>query len=687
MNDLEARLKLKARLPRTWSAFFERYGNFTSAQLAAIPSLLDGQNVMLCARTASGKTEAALAPLIERNHFDGGLQLLYITPTRALTSDLYGRLWLPLDTLRITLAIKTHDLTTFDPKHPAQVLITTPEAVDSLLAGHARVFIPLKAIILDELHLFDGTVRGDQLRVVLNRIRQIKAYAFARGETDHAYLQFVGLSATITHPAGTAARYFPNSVTVSLPEKRQIHADVLPLDGENADALRDYLDTFRAKGWKKALVFCNTRAEVEQYAAAIRPRSPFGNAVYVHYSNIAPKRRREIEERFAQDESAICFASSTLELGIDIGSIDTVIMIGAPGRSASFMQRMGRGNRRKRIIQIACFYRTLLEELLFRVLLDDAELPKLDENNGSFHPAVAIQQIFSLIKQSPQGAVRVNSLAPLFAEMLSAQDLEAIIGQLAELQFLQAGKPGEWKAGERLNRLLDEQNSAQTDISIYSNIGGGASTIAIRNQHTDEVVANVQGSWLYGDHLTLEGRPFDIHWQDQETIWIAPRPSPEQSKKPIFLSTRQPLSYEIASRLALHLNLSLGDVFLTQAEDGWYLFHWLGDVYGNILLELLRYRYHAEETTHSGLCLRLPEPIAALPVWSEPQIATCVGDHYRQLETLLSFGPFQRYLPETLRRRCVLEQINLPRLSHVLSSLKLITQSDQLAIDPFSLVR
>ncbi|MCQ3929154.1 MAG: hypothetical protein DPW16_01735 [Chloroflexi bacterium] len=683
MNDLGARLKLKTRLPRTWSAFFERYGNFTSAQLAAIPPLLDGRNVMLCARTASGKTEAAVAPLIERHYFDDELQLLYVTPTRALTSDLYGRLWLPLDMLRITLAVKTHDLTTFDPKHPAQVLITTPEAVDSLLASHARVFIPLKAVILDELHLFDGTVRGDQLRVILNRIRQIKAYAYAQGETDHAHLQFVGLSATIADPVGTAARYFPDAVTISLPEKRKIHAELLALDGENADALRDYLNTFRAKGWKKALVFCNTRAEVEQYAAAVRPRSPFGNAVYVHYSNIAPKRRREIEERFAQDESAICFASSTLELGIDIGGIDTVIMIGTPGSSASFMQRMGRGNRRKGTIQIACFYRTPLEEQLFRVLLEHSEL---DEPSGNFHPAVAIQQIFSLIKQSPQGGIRINSIASLFAEMLSVQDLEAIIGQLVELQFLQMGKPDEWKAGERLNRLFDEQNRAQTDISIYSNIGSGASTIAIRNQHTDEVLANVQASWLYRDHLTLEGRSFQIHWQDQETIWITPSSVSKQTVKPIFLSGRQRLSHEIANGLALHLHLSPGDVFQAQAEDGWYLFHWLGDVYGSILLELLRYRYHAEETTHLGLCLRLPEPISILPRWSESQIADCIGDHYLHLETLLSLGAFHRYLPQVLRRRCLLEQINLPRLSRILNALTLVTESDQLAIDPFSLL-
>lgn len=685
MSDFEARLKLKARLPRTWGAFFERHGNFTPIQLAAIPPLLAGQNVMLNAQTASGKTEAAIAPLIERNTFDDGLQLLYITPTRALAGDLNGRLRLPLERLRLSLAVKTHDLTTFDPKRPAQVLITTPEASDSLLASHARVFIPLKAIILDELHLFDGTVRGDQLRVILNRIREIKTYAFTQGKTDDPHLQVVGLSATISDPATTAKRYFPNPVVVSLPEKRRVHADLLPLASDNVEALRDYLYTFREKGWKKALVFCNTRAEIEQYAGAIRLHSPFGNAIYAHYSNIAPKRRREIEDRFAQDESAICFATSTLELGIDIGSIDIVMMVGAPGSSASFMQRMGRGNRRKRTIQIACFYRTLLEKLLFRVLLENTTFEEL---NGSFCSGVAIQQIFSLIKQSPQGAIRINSMAPLFNDMLSSQDLEFIIGRLVELQFLQAGKPGEWRAGQRLNRLLDEQKNHQTEISIHSNITGGPSTVVVRDQYTDEVVANVGESWLGNDQLTLEGRPFNIHWQNQETIWVTHHQLPEQNKKSVFMYARQPLSFEIASRLPLHLNLSLGEILLTQAEDySWYLFHWLGDVYGRIFLYLLRYRYHAEETSHSGLCLRLSDPITALPSWSESQIATCVTDHYRQLETLLPSSIFQRYLPETLRRRSIMAQINLPHLSHIFNSLTLTTDSGRMTIDPMNLIQ
>jgi len=122
MTDLAIRLALKGRLPRTWPAFFERHGNFTPAQLAAIPALLDGQHIILCAPTAGGKTEAAVAPLIERHcpplRTRQGPRILYLTPTRALANDLAARLAHPLESLGLTLGIKTRDQSTFRPNRP-----------------------------------------------------------------------------------------------------------------------------------------------------------------------------------------------------------------------------------------------------------------------------------------------------------------------------------------------------------------------------------------------------------------------------------------------------------------------------------------------------------------------------------------------------------------------------------------
>ncbi len=122
MSEHASRLALKARLKRTWTPFFERHGNFTAIQLAAIPAVLDGQNVVISAPTAQGKTEAAVAPLVERFRPDTGLTILYLTPTRALANDLLARLESPFQSLGLSVAIKTHDLNTFDPKRPALLL-------------------------------------------------------------------------------------------------------------------------------------------------------------------------------------------------------------------------------------------------------------------------------------------------------------------------------------------------------------------------------------------------------------------------------------------------------------------------------------------------------------------------------------------------------------------------------------
>ncbi|MFL5806834.1 MAG: DEAD/DEAH box helicase, partial [Roseiflexaceae bacterium] len=374
MTDLTARLALKARLPRTWPAFFERHGNFTPAQLAAIPALLDGHNIILSAPTAGGKTEAAVAPLIERHcppvRLRRGPRILYLTPTRALANDLMARLAHPLESLGLTLGIKTRDQTTFRPDRPPDLLITTPESADSILAARAKTFAGLRAIVLDELHLFDGTPRGDQLRMILSRIRRVRAYAAERGDAPDAAIQYAALSATLPAPEDAAARYFDGAVVIQIPGGRTIEAETLPIAPDSAAELSAYLATFRARGWRKALAFCNSRAEVEAYAMAVREHSPFGDAVYVHYSNIEARRRHEIEQRFAEADAAICFASSTLELGIDIGDIDVVILIGPPGSRGSFVQRVGRGNRRGGVTRVACFYRSPLERLLFAAILD-----------------------------------------------------------------------------------------------------------------------------------------------------------------------------------------------------------------------------------------------------------------------------------------------------------------------------
>src|SRR5947209_11005553 len=181
---------------------------------------------MVCAPTASGKTEAVIAPLIERHCLPGSPcpVILYLTPTKALVNDLAGRLSLPLENLRLSLGVKTRDVVTFRPSQPPDVLITTPESADSLLTTQAQLFANIRAIVIDELHLFDGTPRGDQLRVILNRIRRIRTYAAERRDSPGANIQYAALSASMSQPEAVAARYFPDAQVIEIAGARAIQA-------------------------------------------------------------------------------------------------------------------------------------------------------------------------------------------------------------------------------------------------------------------------------------------------------------------------------------------------------------------------------------------------------------------------------------------------------------------------------
>lgn len=691
MTDLQAQLELKARLPRTWPAFFARHGSFTATQLAAIPPLLDGANVMLCAPTAGGKTAAVLAPLIERHcppvRPPATLRILYLTPTRALVNDLHARLAPALELIGVTLGVKTRD-SAFRPTRAPDLLLSTPESLDSLLTSRAKFFTDLRAVVLDELHLFAGTARGDQLRVLLNRIRRIRAYAAAQGTAPDAALQVAALSATSAAPATMAAAYAQPVELIQVRGRRALEAEQFYLAPDDNAALRDYLATFRARGWRKALVFCNSRVEVEAYAAATRENSPFGSAVYVHYSNLEPQRRRDIETQFAADETAICFSSSTLELGIDIGSIDVVILIGPPGSPASFAQRIGRGNRRRGSTRVACFYRSALEELLFAALLAETEETRHSAPDQAapalapFRPSVAIQQIFSLIKQSPTAAVRLSELSELFAGMLSPDDLQAIVAQLRQRDYLKDGRPGEWRAGARLNKLYDEQSGTQVSLSIYSNIQiNEARLLAVRDQHTGETVARVETSWFDRELMTLEGRPVNIEWYDGEALWVSSYQGQDVARQMAYRSARQLLSYELARLIPARLGLPPGSAPYVAAPEGWYWFHWLGDLYGRAALDLLRYRVAAHATAAPGLALYLPGEPPALPDWSEGRVVQYLRDAYRQYEPLLDLGPFQPLLPITLRRRAVVEQFDVPRFLDAIADLRLLAAAEALTAD------
>jgi ATP-dependent helicase Lhr and Lhr-like helicase len=665
MADLDAQRALLHQLPRTWQPFFARHGSFTNAQAAAIPLILAGHHVVLCAATASGKTEAALAPLIERHcppvRRISGLAILYITPTRALANNLAARLAHPLETLGLQLAIRTGDSRTAS-RRPADVLITTPESADSLLASQARLFRELRAIVLDELHILDATPRGDQLRAVLRRIERIRSYAMQQGDAADAAIQYVALSATLANPEAVAARYVTNPTIITIASKRQLQPDLVPLSPLGAAEIVGYLSKQR-QHWRKVLFFCNSRAEIETYAAALRATNLFG-AIFVHYSNIDAKLRRETEQRFAEAEYAICLASGTLELGIDIGTIDLIGFIGPPGSWSSFAQRVGRGGRRNLATQIACFYRTSLEEALFGVLIQQyGDAPLGNDQSAAFHPAVVVQQIFSMLKQSPTAAVRLAELTSLFDSWVSQAALEAIAGELIERGYLTYGRPGEWRAGTKLNELIDSQASSMPGPSIHSTIqANAAARISLYDQQTGQAIAHVAASWFTSEQLIIDGKAIRIEWSDGRAVLVRPQAHiSDLPATPLYQSARQPLSYALARLLPEQFGVEPDTTPLVPYAGGWAWFHFLGELYGQAVLDLLRYTIIAEASSCPGICLLISEPLQRIPEWPPAQVQRYLADQFQRYESLLAIGQFQQLLPLAIRKQAVADQFAIGR--------------------------
>jgi ATP-dependent helicase Lhr and Lhr-like helicase len=662
----DPRLLLKARLPRTWPLFFARHGQFTEVQQRAIPPILEGQDTLVIAPTASGKTEAVIAPLLERHccgHQGGDeLRVLYICPTRALVRDLYERLAPPLQALHVRLSMKSGDTGPVSKSNPPTVLLTTPESTDSLLTRVPAMFASLRAVVLDEVHLFDRSPRGDHLRCLLARIERIRDYARqqeAIAAPGQSSLQRVALSATVGDPAEIATRYLPGAVVVQLEGGRELVAHIIPVRG-----LADVAVALGARGARKMLLFCNTRQEVEQVASYLRARLPYEAAIYAHYSNLDPQLRREVEEGFALSSVAVCVSSSTLELGIDIGSIDEVALLGAPLTATSFLQRAGRGGRRGTESHVLCLPRTARDEMYFNALLDlisgatwAASVPR---PAYSFRLSVLAQQVFSLLKQSPTGAIRLADLRRIAPEEIEDGVLRAVLGHLSATGYLRAGRPGEWRPGPELDELLDREE-------IYSNIGSEQLGATVVDAYSGRSLAKTPRPHRRGETLLMGGRPVEVAWSSGNTFGVQRGQRDEVEEQLRFPAAPFAVPLELGQAVAAHLGLEQGQLPCLLDPEGAWLFHFWGEVYGELLAAVLQAHYPADAQGDAmpihpwnEHCLWLPHALRQLPVWDHALAVQELRKLADRVEPYLEPGRFQAQLPRDLAREMIMQQCDLP---------------------------
>lgn len=395
--------KLPSMMPDAWPVFFRnRYPR--SIQIESMPYILNGESVCICSPTASGKTEAVVAPLYQRHvsFRRNYLSVVYIAPTKALVNDLYFRLNDYLG-VRIGKIISRYTGDHHDFKSPKGLflLLTTPEALDSLQLMHAKKLINVCAVVVDEIHLLQGTPRGQQLRHVINRLRA--NIVTPRADKDNFHM--IGMSATINQNENEVInKYWFNQEARFLEsgEPRDIEMiflsapfeqkDEIPIN--SAEAISSWV---QKNNPNKVLIFGNTRNFTHALAVALHNKLKGTRwPVHMHIGILTGPERVRVEDAMKNDMFGICAATSTLEVGIDIGDIDLIILAEVPYSINSFLQRIGRGNRKSDVCRVAVLFKSDQELMIFKALYNSAISGNLDDLHEYDRPSVQFQQVLSL---------------------------------------------------------------------------------------------------------------------------------------------------------------------------------------------------------------------------------------------------------------------------------------------------
>ncbi|MFA4956108.1 MAG: DEAD/DEAH box helicase [Candidatus Methanoperedens sp.] len=459
-------IDIKKKLGRTWNTFFSKFGKLLEIQLKAIPVVLERKNAIVVSSTASGKTEAVVAPLIERFLREEwkNLAILYISPTKALVNDIYYRLNGQLEELEVSVSIKTGDNPQFNPNKPPNFLITTPESFDSLLCRHPGSFKDIKAVILDELHLLDNTYRGDQLRLLLKRLKCIAAADF------NIYV----LSATISDPEEVAYRYFKDFEIVKASGRREI-------DYTLVESIGEVFELTKIERLKKLLIFCNKRASTETMASECKDLWE-SNRVAVHHGSLSKTIREEAESFMKESQYGVCIATMTLEIGIDIGDIDSIVLAEVPWSISSLLQRIGRGSRRTLKNRVFAIYNSDCEKMVLEQMFKNAIEGCVESVDYSPDLSVAVQQIFSSLYASPTGLDNIY-FSDLFNEFCSEKDLGDISNYLRRKSWIEK-RNGKWYAATKLMDMGDKGK-------IHSNIPNSKRLVVI-DVNSKRIVGEVQ---------------------------------------------------------------------------------------------------------------------------------------------------------------------------------------------------
>ncbi len=488
-------------------------------QLAAIAPIHAGTHCLLLAPTAGGKTEAAAIPILSRmlNEAWPGTSVLYICPIKALLNNLEHRLSHYAGLVGRRVEVWHGDISQSRKNRALNdapdILLTTPESIEAMLIS-VRVNRPswfgnLRTVIVDELHAFAGDDRGWHLRSVLHRLDQYVERP----------LQRIGLSATVSNPselltwlAPTGERAVVGNASVSTDADVTIdHVDSL----ENAATV-----IARLHRGEKRLVFCDSRSSAEQLSSMLRTHEI---RTFVSHASLSLSERRQAEAAFSEERDCVIVATSTLELGIDVGDLDRVIQIDSPSSVSSFLQRMGRTGRRTGGRR-NCLFLTTSDNAFLLAL---GVMQKWSEAfvEAAMPPAepwhIVAQQAMVLSLERGELATRemVQLLQGSFPELQIA-DIEVLVEHMVVQQFLDRA--------EGVVRVGPETERSYARGHYRDLLASFSGSMLLTGRHGSSEVGYIDPTVLTGEHeeriLLLAGRSWRVTAVDwsKRLVWLEP---------------------------------------------------------------------------------------------------------------------------------------------------------------------
>lgn len=493
--------------------------SLTEVQIEAIKSVLRGSNVLIISPTGSGKTEAAILPVLsmmlsdEEVRSSPGVYVLYITPMKALINDLYKRIKWWSDRLGFSVSRKHGDVPGFERarrlKRVPHILIITPENLQIDLDWSVRFreyYQRLKWVIIDEVHELINSKRGVQLAILLERLKRISGNDFQR----------IMLSATIGDPdyvikffSGSSSR---ENVVISSRDSKKIRIYIKRVETGDGEVFDKIAESIRETYTPTTIVFVNSRYLAERIHEALERIGV--ERVYVHHSSISSKIKEDIESMIRNGDANIVVATRTLELGVDLGSVDRVILFRSPGQVSSLVQRVGRS--RHSLDKISEGYVILDREI---DLLEIFSLVKLLVSGYIERPRRFCKPMDlvarTIVGMSLRGAASIEEIYSVIRSTyvyrdLSYEEFMRVVDYLSETKIIERHHDDSVRIGKNFFSIwsFDKKSRIKSFSKFFTYIRDN-DTYIVRSD--GEVIGALDESYVYrvlrpGDVIRLSGR-------------------------------------------------------------------------------------------------------------------------------------------------------------------------------------